>query len=403
MIRIIEQSRIAQTLLGRALALIACSATLEGAVRMVASRSASRTGSAGRNPMPPAGITDLPIKECPSAARHCVARFTRALVILGGSVTPLIAQTAQAASPVTWAPFDLPRLQQTILRSAAGAPYRIVVTTPAGPAPAAGYPVIYVLDGNAWTSLVSEIIRINVGLGTQSRVEPAVVVGIGYPIDSAFDIARRDLDLTSPVPPDYVPPGGNKDTGHLGGDIALMDFIDKVVKPVIEARFPIDRSRQTLLGHSLGGLFTMNTMLDRPGSFQTYVAMSPSVYWNHRALLRNVEQFVAKGSRPKKLRVFLSVGDAEQFRSAAYLDHARAVFGFESKTDAEAETQLRDVVSFYGKVEMVGNARRLAALLIKGHIPTTFIEFRDEDHFSVVPAALGRAVPFALSDDLPAR
>ena len=37
MVRIIEQSRVAQILLGSTLALIACSATLEGAVRAVMS------------------------------------------------------------------------------------------------------------------------------------------------------------------------------------------------------------------------------------------------------------------------------------------------------------------------------------------------------------------------------
>ena len=37
MVRIVEHNRVAQILLGSALALIACSATLEGAVRLVVS------------------------------------------------------------------------------------------------------------------------------------------------------------------------------------------------------------------------------------------------------------------------------------------------------------------------------------------------------------------------------
>src|SRR5262249_50083504 len=115
----------------------------------------------------------------------------------------VMAVSAQAATPsVTWVPFDLPKLQQTTLKSAARAPYGIVVATPAGPAPAKGYPVIYVVDGNAWTGIISEIIRTNVEFGLQSAVEPAVVVGIGYPISDAFDMTRRTLDLTSPVPPE---------------------------------------------------------------------------------------------------------------------------------------------------------------------------------------------------------
>lgn len=312
---------------------------------------------------------------------------------------PSVLPTARAAAPVIWAPFDLPKLQQTILRSVTGLPYRIVIATPAGPAPRAGYPVVYVLDGNAWTGLVSEIIRVNIGLGTASRVEPAVVVGIGYPIEAADDLVRRQLDLTPPVSPGWTPPGG---LDHpIGGDRALMDFIDGVVKPVVEARFPIDRTRQTLLGHSLGGLFTLDTMLDRPRSFQTYVALSPSVYWDNRAVLGRARRFLAEGHLPPKLRVFISVGDAEQFKSPAYLMHARAVFRSETNTDAEAEKQLDELVAFYGKVNMVDNAKAMAAVLQAGHVPTTFVEFPDEDHFSNVPAALGRSVPFALDDDLP--
>ena len=136
--------------------------------------------------------------------RHRCGIVAMAVLLLAGlDLVPF----ARAASPaVTWAPFDLPKLQQTILKSAAGAPYRIVVATPAGAASAKGYPVIYVVDGNAWTGIISEIIRTNIEFGLKSAVEPAVVVGIGYPIGNAFDMTRRTLDLTSPVPPDRVTP-----------------------------------------------------------------------------------------------------------------------------------------------------------------------------------------------------
>ena len=329
--------------------------------------------------------------------RHRGARFAVAFMLIGCFFMPLIAKAAQVGA---WVPFDLPRLQQTTLTSVAGAPYRIVVATPAGPAPFNGYPVIYVVDGNAWTSLISEIIRTNIETGVQSRVEPAVVVGIGYPIDAAFDLTRRNLDLTSPLspgPPDSAMTGDSPS----GGDIALMNFIDTVVKPVIERRFKIDRSRQTLIGHSLGGLFTLNTMFNRPRSFQTYVALSPSIWWNHRALLQEAQHFVQEPDRPRKLRVFISAGDLEQYPTPAYIAHTRDVFEAEGKTKAEANKEWSEMEASNNKRKMVENARRLAALLTTAHIQTTFVEFPREDHFSVVPAALGRAVPFAVSDDLP--
>jgi uncharacterized protein len=319
------------------------------------------------------------------------------LVVLTCLLVPRLA-TTQA---VNWSPYDLPQLQQTTLKSAAGASYRIIVAKPAAPAPAGGYPVIYVVDGNAYTSLVSEIIRVNIDVGVQSRVEPAVVVGIGYPTDHAFDLTRRTLDFTSPVSPDHQ----DIDVGHdpTGGAIAMMNFIDKVVKPVVEARFKIDRTRQTLLGHSLGGLFTLLTMFNRPQSFQTYVALSPSIWWNNGGPLQEAQHFVEKADRPQKLRVFISVGDLEQYMTPAYVDRTRDVlrssFDTQEKTNAEADKEMREMKA----KTMVENARRMATLLTGAHIQTKFIEFPDEDHFSVVPAALGSAVPFALGDDLPNR
>jgi predicted alpha/beta superfamily hydrolase len=312
---------------------------------------------------------------------------------------------AQAAAPaIAWAPFDLPKLQQTILKSAAGAPYRIVVAAPAAPAPAKGYPVIYVVDGNAWTGIIAEIIRTNIEFGLQSAVEPAVVVGIGYPINDAFDMKRRTLDLTSPVPPERVTPEiGNDPTG---GDIALMDFIDSVVKPTVQARFPIDRNRQTMMGHSLGGLFTLRTMFNRPQSFQTYAALSPSIWWDNRAVMKEAQTFVKRTDRPQKLRVFLSAGTLEQYMTPRYIAHARDVlrryFKARGKTDADAEKVLGDLQAA-NKSAMVENAREMAALLDTAHIQSKFLEFADEDHFSVLPPALGRAVPFALGDELPVR
>jgi uncharacterized protein len=322
--------------------------------------------------------------------------------LIAGSVMAVFAQAATPA--VTWAPFDLPKLQQTVIASAAGAPYRIVVATPARPASAKGYPVIYVVDGNAWTGIISEIIRTNVEFGLQSAVEPAVVVGIGYPIDDAFDMTRRTLDLTSPVPPDRVTPEIGSEP--VGGDVALMDFIDKAVKPTIETRFKIDRNRQTLMGHSLGGLFTLRTLFNRPQSFQTYVALSPSIWWDERAVTKEAQEFVKNANRPQKLRVFLSAGELEQYFSAPYIAHARDVlrrsFKAKGKTDADAD-QLLNELQASRKSAMVGNAREMAELLGTGDISATFVEFRDEDHFSVVPVALGRAVPFALGDELPSR
>lgn len=313
----------------------------------------------------------------------------------------VIRSNAQVPQGVVWSPYDLPQLQQTTLTSAGGASYRIIVAKPDGPAPANGYPVIYVVDGNAYTAIVSEIIRYNRDVGVQSRVEPAVVVGIGYPTGDAYDLTRRTLDFTSRATANH--PGVASSSNPTGGDVALMDFIERSVKPLVETTFHVDRTRQTLIGHSLGGLFTLEMMIDRPGSFQTYVAISPSIWWNSDALLGQMQQFLDARKHLAKLRVFLSIGLLEQYMTPDYIARTRYLNRDASKpqaaTDAEAD---RDDIEMKAKT-MVSNAQRMAKIFKAAHVETKFMQFSDQDHFSVVPEALGDAIPFALADNLPIR
>ena len=68
------------------------------------------------------------------------------------------------------------------------------------------------------------------------------------------------------------------------------------------------------------------------------------------------------------------------------------------KADAEAEEDMREMKA----KTMVENVRQMASILQASHVAVTFVEFPNEDHFSVVPGALDKAVPFALSDNLSA-
>jgi predicted alpha/beta superfamily hydrolase len=313
-----------------------------------------------------------------------------------GLITLLVSASLAAA---TAARADEPflKLASHDLASAEGLSYRIIVAPPAGPAPAAGYPVIYVMDGNAWAPMVSEVIRTNLDFGGRSKVEPAVVVGIGYPIEGAFDMKRRPHDLTTLT--DLPRPTTNVVPRNSGGYEAMISFVQERVKPDIEKRFPIDRTRQTLAGHSLGGLFTLRTLMNHPDWFQTYLALSPSIWWHDAAL---VKEALALSPNPaqRAARVYICVGEFEEFMSASY------------QADMEAEVRTRlaaDPKAFGGgsvqaimarrrgqEYHMVDNARDMARILGDKGLKVRFDLFPEEDHFSVLPSGFGRAVPFAL-------
>src|SRR3546814_4654115 len=80
----------------------------------------------------------------------------------------------------------------------------------------------------------------------------ALVVGMGYPPGSDI-LARRTWDLTMPV-------DEKRSRAPTGGAKEFFGFIQDVLKPRIERDYKVDRNRQTLMGHSLAGMFTTRAM-----------------------------------------------------------------------------------------------------------------------------------------------
>ncbi|HEX3386461.1 MAG TPA: alpha/beta hydrolase-fold protein, partial [Mucilaginibacter sp.] len=83
----------------------------------------------------------------------------------------------------------------------------------------------------------------------------------------------RDLTPTN-VPPDKSSGGGEKFT----------DFIKTELMPHIDSIYPT-ASYKMLIGHSLGGLMAINTLINHPEMFNAYVAIDPSMWWDDRKLL----------------------------------------------------------------------------------------------------------------------
>lgn len=174
-----------------------------------------------------------------------------------------------------------------------GRQYRISVAKPMAPAPAGGYPVLYTLDANATFGTFAEAFRL------QSRRprghEPAIIVGIGYESDDPMVTPERFIDYTEPAEEAKLPtrPDGSPWPANGGADDFLA-FIEEELKPEIEGMYSINRSRQALFGHSLGGFFALYAMLKRSGMFQLYFAGSPSVWWNGHALYRHLDSWLAE-------------------------------------------------------------------------------------------------------------
>jgi len=105
--------------------------------------------------------------------------------------------------------------------------------------------------------------------------------------------------------------------GGRADDYATM--LLEELKPLIDESYRTqpDRAGTGLGGSSLGGLLTAHVVLKHPAAFSVAAIMSPSVWWDHRIILEEVDQF--RGERP---RVWLDIGGREGF---AALQDARAL------------------------------------------------------------------------------
>lgn len=270
--------------------------------------------------------------------------------------------------------YTLPRTDVYDLRSQSGAAYRIFLGWPELAAPPSGYPLILVLDGNAHFATVLEAYRLRTVNADQAGFTPALVVGIGYPVDTALDMERRTLDYTPSVERAHLPPRPNGGTwSATGGVDTFLSFIADTLIPSIDTKFPIDRARVAIMGHSFGGLLSLYAMMARPGLFCTHVAGSPSIWFAkqliHDALHRYVAGKSISKSRPSLL---MTAGSLEE----------------------KAESNGGEITRWRLSNRMVGNARDAAAILAQAPAACDlhFEIFDNLDHVSVVPAMIGRAV-----------
>ncbi|TJZ77357.1 alpha/beta hydrolase [Chitiniphilus eburneus] len=259
-----------------------------------------------------------------------------------------------------WQPVTLPgAVQRTLHSNQTGRDYRLFVAVPDAPPPPGGYPVLYLLDGNATFALAAQVAR------TQRGLDPAVVVGIGYPIDGAFDVVARAEDYTPPLP-DALPADAPRTKYREGGAARFLDFIEHTLKPDLAARWPLNPSRQALYGHSYGGLFTLYVLFSRPDAFQSYIAVSPSVWWGERWLLRD-HPLPAVDHVPQ---VWIGVGGLEQ---------------------GGADTPAMDRAKLAERA-MIDGARTLAGTLRAQGIDARFTVLEGQNHLGALYASVPRAV-----------
>jgi predicted alpha/beta superfamily hydrolase len=262
--------------------------------------------------------------------------------------------------------------------------YKIVVGIPKAEEPEKTYPVLYLLDGNA------ALAALNDDLFSRLELLP-VIVAIGYDTELRFDVVSRAFDYTPALPDGSKP---NDERGRKGGGADMFaELIETKIKPKVESLARIDKQRQTIWGHSYGGLFVLNTLFKHPEMFQNYVAADPSFWWQEGVILKIETQFTEqiekKGIEKNKLSLAVLVG-----RGAAPQRRTP-----ERPADSTAERNTER------NMERSANIRRSAPPnatedLIKRFEPqlktTTFRVFEGFSHGQMLSASLEPALRFCV-------
>jgi predicted alpha/beta superfamily hydrolase len=175
------------------------------------------------------------------------------------------------------------RWQQFRIASADGQRhYRVRVAVPEAPPPAAGFPVAYLLDGNA--ALMETDAALLARLATAPR--PPVIAFIAHDNDLRIDADARAFDYTPRRPGGEETQRDALGERRNGGADAFLDLIERAIAPQVEAVAPVDRNRRALWGHSYGGVFVLHALFARPDAFNVYAAADPSLWWGDGQLLR---------------------------------------------------------------------------------------------------------------------
>src|SRR5215813_4674245 len=157
------------------------------------------------------------------------------------------------------------------------------------------YPVLYMTDGDAHMGHTSATIEF---LTRNGRISDLIVVGVTN--------TDRTRDLT-PVRSTAKNPAGELQFPTSGGADNFLKFFETELIPEIEKQYRVQPYR-IFAGHSLGGLFAIHAMISKPGLFNSYVAVSPSLQWADGEALKRAEEFF-KNQKDMKVTLFMSIGN----------------------------------------------------------------------------------------------
>lgn len=174
---------------------------------------------------------------------------------------------------------------------------RINVYTPPGytSAGATRYPVLYMPDGGLQEDFPHLATTIDTAIKA-GEMRPLILVGI--------ENTERRRDVTGPTEVEE----DKKIAPRVGGSATFRRFIADELMPEVHRRYRVS-DETAIIGESLAGLFIVETFFLQPELFDTYIALSPSLWWNQEELVRKARERLSVRPDLQKTLYFSSAGD----------------------------------------------------------------------------------------------
>lgn len=271
------------------------------------------------------------------------------------------------------------------------------------------YPVLYLLDGDAHFHSVSGLVQI-LGTGVNGT----------FAVPEMIVVAIPNTDRTRDLTPTHTEIGfdGTPEPAFesSGGMPAFFTFLRTELIPRIESQYRTMPYR-VFVGHSFGGITTLNALYTIPETFNAYVAIDPSLWWDNQTLLRHARSYFSSARLDGKA---LYVAQANTINPAdtAGNPHFQAITQFNAVMGAYDRSGLRYDFRYYdeddhGSVPMIAEYDALRFIFDGYKVPLQQVlgepnllteHYRNVSErlgadFQPPPRMLGQMRQFALSQD----
>lgn len=199
------------------------------------------------------------------------------------------------------------------------------------------YPVVYLLDGISLKTSLEAAYNNYWG----QYLPHMILVGISNQSNRTRDLTTSEIKTSREV----------MLKANSGGAQLFTDFIDKELIKHIDKNYPTTTYR-TLIGHSYGGLFTINTLINHPNLFTNYLAIDPSLDWDNKNVLKKAKAKLATQSfKGKSLFVSLAAEQLHMFDesvtmsnlmedTSGFTQFARSIVEFSEFTKSQKQSEL---------------------------------------------------------------